>query len=329
MAFVNAMRNHSVFSTKHVEEAEAIICQSLVDARIMKVPQPDQFGFELNMVNLGTSSFVSNRYDSYTEIESGESGIHDNTMHFICGGGTDSLFSIDEKTLPVSSTKGVVLTPRKKIRVERPPGSEILIMRVNQSILIDKLSVLLDQNIAGTVDFHSEVDLSRGAGASLKRLAINLVEEMQQSNGVIQNTYIQRNLEEIFIWTLLQLPHTKYEALTKDQSATIAPRTVVRAEEYMRAHLAEPITITDILSICGCSRTALFSCFKKTRGYTPLQFLSEQRLLKARRDITKSSPQKTIAVIALDCGFTHLGRFSQQYRRRFGELPSETERQQG
>ncbi|MFP5456117.1 MAG: helix-turn-helix domain-containing protein, partial [Alphaproteobacteria bacterium] len=32
----------------------------------------------------------------------------------------------------------------------------------------------------------------------------------------------------------------------------------------------------------------------------------------------------TVSELALEWGFTHLGRFSAEYRRRFQELPSET-----
>jgi transcriptional regulator GlxA family with amidase domain len=34
--------------------------------------------------------------------------------------------------------------------------------------------------------------------------------------------------------------------------------------------------------------------------------------------------QARIADIALNCGFTHLGRFAIAYSEKFGELPSET-----
>nr|WP_289711683.1 helix-turn-helix domain-containing protein [Escherichia coli] len=33
---------------------------------------------------------------------------------------------------------------------------------------------------------------------------------------------------------------------------------------------------------------------------------------------------RNLTELALDFGFAHLGRFAEQYRRQFGELPSET-----
>jgi transcriptional regulator GlxA family with amidase domain len=99
---------------------------------------------------------------------------------------------------------------------------------------------------------------------------------------------------------------------------------VRRAEEYMRAHLKAAISIVDLLRICGCSRSVLFAAFRNARGYTPMEFLTEQRLQSAREKLLKPHPVASVSSIALDCGFINLGRFSQVYRKRFGERPSDT-----
>ena len=36
------------------------------------------------------------------------------------------------------------------------------------------------------------------------------------------------------------------------------------------------------------------------------------------------SSTRSVTEVALDHGFMHLGRFSEAYRKRFGELPSQT-----
>ena len=120
--------------------------------------------------------------------------------------------------------------------------------------------------------------------------------------------------------------HTKdaLEKLNKDRQYQVSPGLVRRAEEYMRAHFNKAITISDLLQICGCSRSVLFSAFRNARGYTPMEFLTEQRLQSARERLLKSNFESSVALIALDCGFINLGRFSQYYRKRFGELPSDT-----
>ncbi|MEV6902279.1 helix-turn-helix domain-containing protein [Amycolatopsis sp. NPDC051372] len=52
--------------------------------------------------------------------------------------------------------------------------------------------------------------------------------------------------------------------------------------------------------------------------------LRDIRLGRAHRALLGAD--RTVAEIASSCGFTHLSRFAQEYRARFGELPSETAR---
>ena len=57
----------------------------------------------------------------------------------------------------------------------------------------------------------------------------------------------------------------------------------------------------------------------------PMAFVRERRLDEVRRRLLAGGREQTsVSNAALDFGFCHLGRFSADYRRAFGELPSET-----
>ena len=64
--------------------------------------------------------------------------------------------------------------------------------------------------------------------------------------------------------------------------------------------------------------------FKKHRNYTPMQFLKERKLHKARLAILNSNGESLIKQIAFNAGFTDMSSFSRDYRNLFGELPSLT-----
>ena len=89
-------------------------------------------------------------------------------------------------------------------------------------------------------------------------------------------------------------PHNQNKKLYEDRSYQVAPGLVRRAEEYMRAHLGEAISIIDLLQVSGWSRRALFSAFRNTRGYTPMEFLTEQRLQKARNRLLKPLEEASV-----------------------------------
>jgi AraC-like DNA-binding protein len=58
---------------------------------------------------------------------------------------------------------------------------------------------------------------------------------------------------------------------------------------------------------------------------SPLRYFRYRLLNRAReRLIAADEGHETISDIAMDLGFTHLGRFASRYEQLFGELPSAT-----
>ena len=92
-------------------------------------------------------------------------------------------------------------------------------------------------------------------------------------------------------------------------------------------HFSEPVTLTVLESISGLSQRSLQLAFQKQFGCTPMQWVRQIRLDMARKVLLNARPGDTVTKIALDCGFTQLSGFSQAFLARFGELPSDTLRQ--
>jgi AraC-like DNA-binding protein len=55
-----------------------------------------------------------------------------------------------------------------------------------------------------------------------------------------------------------------------------------------------------------------------------MSYLHDLRMAAAHRDLLGSDGKQVVADVALRWGFTHLGRFAAEYRKRFGQLPSQT-----
>jgi AraC-like DNA-binding protein len=103
-----------------------------------------------------------------------------------------------------------------------------------------------------------------------------------------------------------------------------APGFVRRAQEFVEAHFAHPLQLADLAHAAGVSERTLRDGFLRFRGTSPMQYLRQIRLEHARELLRHAPSGQRVADIALDCGFTHLGRFALAYRERFGELPSGT-----
>lgn len=97
-----------------------------------------------------------------------------------------------------------------------------------------------------------------------------------------------------------------------------------RARRYIEEHLARPLRVEDIAAAAGAGVRTLQRCFREVFGLTPLSYIKARRLDRVRRDLLAGGSDLQVSQAALAHGMTHMGRFSQEYRKMFGELPRET-----
>ncbi|WP_211289049.1 helix-turn-helix domain-containing protein [Marinobacter profundi] len=89
--------------------------------------------------------------------------------------------------------------------------------------------------------------------------------------------------------------------------------------------MKERIQLDHLSEASGVSKRTLGYLFLHTYGITPMAFVKQERLKKARMLLQHADPSTaTVTSIARECGFTHMGQFSLDYKRLLGELPSTT-----
>jgi AraC-like DNA-binding protein len=97
------------------------------------------------------------------------------------------------------------------------------------------------------------------------------------------------------------------------------------AVEYIHGHAHEPLSVSDVARASDLSVRGLQEAFQRVLDRTPMQYLREVRLRRAHDDLYQADPRRTsVADVAARWGFTHMGRFSGEYLRRFGEYPKQT-----
>ncbi|WP_344794610.1 helix-turn-helix domain-containing protein [Frondihabitans peucedani] len=110
-------------------------------------------------------------------------------------------------------------------------------------------------------------------------------------------------------------------------SLTIPPSSgrLAAALEFVHSHAEMPLTTTDIAQAAGLSLRGLQHAFSRQFEMTPTEYLRGVRLDRVRVDLLAATPSReTVASIAHRWGFSHSGRFSSAYAKRFGEYPTET-----
>lgn len=109
------------------------------------------------------------------------------------------------------------------------------------------------------------------------------------------------------------------EILRKGRTRDVLARSL----DHIDANLCAELRITDLCQVAGVSLSTLERVFRGELRMTPLSYIRARRLDAVRRALIKGEPDTPIAQLAHDHGISHMGRFSADYRRQFGVLPSE------
>ena len=170
-------------------------------------------------------------------------------------------------------------------------------------------------------------DASRDKDLHLTRLTLALATHMVLSGGATQENRLAEAWSRIVVEQINNCIDTCLRLETSDgPESNPDPATlhVQKAEELINGRPHMISSLRDIAVHVGVSERTLQTAFRKVRGDTPMQVLSQARLLCARRALLDSEGPKTVSEVCMMCGIDHHGRFSKQYKEAFGEIPAMT-----
>jgi AraC family ethanolamine operon transcriptional activator len=110
-----------------------------------------------------------------------------------------------------------------------------------------------------------------------------------------------------------------------------SPLKLVRGvERYVDSRPHMLIHISEICAALNVSRRTLNRAFYDAVGIGPVAFLRCKRLCAVHTALKRADPSRTrITDIAMEFGFSEMGRFAGHYRSMFGEKPSATLQNRG
>ena len=228
-------------------------------------------------------------------------------------------------------------SPTEALSMRWAADSPQLIAKLDRGALSSRLEALLQAPLREPLVFDLGVDMQRPEARGLAALLGYLRCVLEAGEGFPGQPALAEQAENHLLSTLLlSLPHNHSAALARgglgaaEGSATVVPRTIRRAQEILRSHLELPISMEELCTLTGVSSRTLQQGFARYMGTSPMAWLRDLRLehvraqlLGAKQDGADAQAVR-VADVAARYGFFHLGHFAAHYRRRFGELPSET-----
>ncbi len=107
-------------------------------------------------------------------------------------------------------------------------------------------------------------------------------------------------------------------------SLDVRSRATRAALEFLEDQDTLPLTVAELCASIGVSAPTLYRAFQERFGVSPKQYIQVRRLCGVREQLCANDANESIADIANNWGFWHMGQFAADYRQHFGELPSAT-----
>lgn len=160
-----------------------------------------------------------------------------------------------------------------------------------------------------------------GAGAweRAKQRFASLLEEAMEEPGKLAGPEVSRELENAALDGLLG----QLDDHCKAAGSVERHRAARRAAAILHDRCQEDLSMADLCEEVAANRRTLHLGFLELYGIPPMKYLRALRLCHVRRVILEArDPGIRVTDVAMAWGFSHLGRFSADYRAFFGELPS-------
>ena len=204
------------------------------------------------------------------------------------------------------------------------PGYEALGISIDATLLDESLEAIgvFSQSACPAVG-SGLLRVDPGTLQRVRRRATLILDEMGTRLGVLDQSHF---LEELTFELRMDLALAIQSGVAGPRNADSRTRDLAlrRAVAFINDHSDEPITVRGLCGEVGVSWTTLVQVFRENFGVTPKAYLRAVRLNGARKALRQAAPKTLIADVANDWGFWHMGQFAADYRRLFGELPSDT-----
>lgn len=198
------------------------------------------------------------------------------------------------------------------------PHCSRLLVKIPSLLMHERQEALGVETTRGQIFPVPLLDVDTGPGRSWVDLLRSTITDLEAGTGLFSRAHAGRYFERLIVDGLL------LSCADLRPMHEVTSRVVSVAADFIKAHLADPITVEDIAHATHLSVRALQDHFRKELSLSPMEYVRNCRLDAIHRNLKDGGRNATIATVASHYGMTHLGRFAAAYRARFGQSPSET-----
>jgi AraC-like DNA-binding protein len=220
---------------------------------------------------------------------------------------------------------GILLPPRVEGRFDVRAGTAGISLIASSTSVRARAEALVgdDGRLGPAQEGAAMLNHSDPVVKTLVRNVSGVFHEMQNLSHIGLPSLAAANFDDLLLGFASAIIWPSVRTRVSSRVADPGPAVVKRARDFIDAHAAEPIRLSELARALGVGLRSLQIGFRRHVGCSPREYLMNCRLQLARSRLL-AGPSTKVSTVAFDCGFSDLAVFSAKYRQMFGELPSET-----
>ncbi len=225
--------------------------------------------------------------------------------------------------------RATILNPDRPTRMDWGADCVKLMLQIDVGFLNRLAAEEAGAALPGPVRFDPGVDLTAPGGGALRALILATARAYESGaldprrQGLREHGAEHSIVRALLEWQPSNVSHIL--ARTDARRDTVVPKLLRRAVDFIHDSYDCDLRLEDIAAECGLHPRTLQAAFRDTLGIAPMAYLKTVRLDMARYRLAAARhDRESVTDVAYGCGFTHLGRFAQDYRSRFGHSPRDT-----
>ena len=239
---------------------------------------------------------------------------------FLFGGSSPSRAPVSWCGVDVNRETLVYTQASTEIDFVVPDNSDHWVLLVPQDLLLGRLDPEL--RLAVLRQSHRHMSCRPAQAHALRQFVWHVVEKYAGRPELLADELICRGIESQLLDMLIRMMPLGHGV---GDTATILDRRSKLCDAIAFVNDRKPVTVLELAAVVNASQRQLERNCREAWGITPKQYLQRVRMSGAHCDLRAADPDaSTVTKIGNDWGFTELGRFAVEYKRLFGESPSET-----
>ena len=309
-----------LFRVNTLDEAHEKISNILCPHNIDIVENEDQLDVDFRGVQCNNLSLLNINYGAHVDIQP----IGNDEFYFTQTtlSGTTCVYD-KHQIVPTRAGETVIVSPHNDYKFNLPSGSNRLVIGIQNEILEQYLSSILQENVKEKLVFHMETSDKAVQQIWINHI-INLSRILTSQPIMATNNKIFQSHLEATMSLMLGLFRSNYTEALNSPKDTATSARIKKAKDYVHANIRKNISVNDVANAACISPRALQYSFRDIVGVSPSKYIRQIKLEAVNKALESAGPEENVTNILSNFEITSFGHFSKFYKEAFGCTPKIT-----